>query len=697
MSRSSFAACVLALSVSATAVAQDADIEGSFVVEATRTGKPLTAQPMTITVITRDDIDRQLALGGDIAQLIGNLVPSYSPSRQKMSGFGETLRGREPLILIDGVPQSNPLRNGSRDGYTIDPDMIERVEIIHGANAIQGTGATGGIINYVTKTGGVPETRYSVQLGANDDFDGDSLSSKLHLQHSGSADAFDYLFALGFTQTGMFFDADDRPIAVDNAQGDTMDGDGHDVFAKVGYSIDDAQRVQFTINRFEFGSDGDWINVPGDPTIGLPATSARGVVQGEPAENEVTTAAFDYSHDALGAGRLHVQAFLQDFAATYGGGTFAVFENPIGTPFFDQSRNRSEKRGMKLTYSLPRVLHEALDLTAGLDWHQDTTKQELVQSGRLWVPESTYDNLAPFVQAGWEAGPVNFSAGLRHERAKLDVPDFTTLAAYNSTFVEGGSPEFSETLYNLGVNWRANDAVTLFAGYAEGFNMPDVGRVLRGINVPNQRIDDFLTLQPIVADNLEFGGRVRTGPFEFKASWFRSYSANGARLVPDADGIFSVLREKTLVEGIEVAGLYDLSQATRFGFSYAQTDGEIDTDNDGAYDADLDGVNIAPDRVNLYWEQSWTPDFDTRAQLNHVQDRDFLNAGVLSASFDGYTTVDLIGHVRLGDDKLLQIGIENALDKQYITYYSQVYPFAGTDGYFAGRGRTLYVTWRAAF
>ena len=140
-----------------------------------------------------------------------------------------------------------------------------------------------------------------------------------------------------------------------------------------------------------------------------------------------------------------------------------------------------------------------------------------------------------------------------------------------------------------------------------------------------------------------------------------------------------------------------MGDAARLGLSYAHTDGEIDTDNDGAYDADLDGVNIAPDRANLYWEHRWTSTLDTRLQLNHIFDRDFHNAGVLSASFDGYQTFDLIGHVRLGDDALLQLGVENALDKQYITYYSQVYPFAGADGYFAGRGRTLYATYRAAF
>ncbi len=680
------------LFVPALSFAQDNDYDGSLIVEATRTGRPLTAQPMTITVISRDDIDRQLALGGDIAQLIGNLVPSYSPSRQKMSGFGETLRGREPLILIDGVPQSNPLRNGSRDGYTIDPDMIERVEIIHGANAIQGTGATGGIINYVTKTGGTPETRYSIQASINDDFDGDSLSSKLHLQHGGTAGNFAYLVAGSLHTTGMYFDADDRPIAVDNAQGDTMDGDGHDLFAKVGYAIDEAQRLQLTVNRFEFGSDGDWVSVPGDPATGLPATSTPGVVNGIPATNEVTTLAFDYAHESLGVGALHVQLFQQDFSAIYGGDAFAVFQDPaLGPDFFDQSRNDSEKQGMKLTYNLP------IGLTVGVDWLRDTSKQALVQSNRSWVPESTYDNVAVFAQGGLNLGAVDLSAGVRHERADLDVPDFTTLAAYNSTFVIGGTPSFDETLLNAGVNWRITDSWSVFGGYSEGFNMPDVGRVLRGINTPGERIDDFLTLQPVVADNLEFGAKFVGDGVELRASVFRSYSGSGARLVPDADGIFSVLREKTLIKGVELGALVDVTDAARLGVNYAHTDGEIDTDSDGAYDADLDGINVAPDRANLYWEHRWTARLDTRLQLNHIFDRDFRNAGVLTASFDGYQTLDLITHLRVGDDGLLQLGVENALDKQYITYYSQVYPFAGTSGYFAGRGRTLYATYRAGF
>ncbi|WP_042723354.1 type I restriction endonuclease, partial [Flavobacterium sp. B17] len=42
------------------------------------------------------------------------------------------LRGRQVLVLIDGIPQSTPLRNGARDIRSIDPSVIERIEVING-------------------------------------------------------------------------------------------------------------------------------------------------------------------------------------------------------------------------------------------------------------------------------------------------------------------------------------------------------------------------------------------------------------------------------------------------------------------------------------------------------------------------------------------------------------------------------------
>ena len=63
---------------------------------------------------------------------------------------------------------SGGAEEGGRDGHTIDPAMIERIEVIHGANALQGLGASGGIINIITKR--APRTDgerfHEVMLGA---------------------------------------------------------------------------------------------------------------------------------------------------------------------------------------------------------------------------------------------------------------------------------------------------------------------------------------------------------------------------------------------------------------------------------------------------------------------------------------------------------------------------------------------------
>ncbi|WP_220347867.1 TonB-dependent receptor plug domain-containing protein [Alkalilimnicola ehrlichii] len=122
-----------------------------LVVSTTRSRVSEGQTPQKVTIISREQIEQQLAITSDRGQILSNLIPGYSTSRQKMTNSGETFRGRSPLFLVDGVPQSTPLRDSSRDSYTIDLDMVERIEVIHGASAEHGLGATGGIINFVTR------------------------------------------------------------------------------------------------------------------------------------------------------------------------------------------------------------------------------------------------------------------------------------------------------------------------------------------------------------------------------------------------------------------------------------------------------------------------------------------------------------------------------------------------------------------
>lgn len=662
-------------------------------VSATRTSQPASSIAATVTVIDGEQIREQLAVSDSLSDVLGNLVPAFSPSRQKLTSAGETLRGREPLYLIDGVPQSNPLRNGSRASYTIDPLMIERVEIIHGASAIQGMGASGGIINIVTKsaTRGSEKEVVAGLTTSPEEF-GDGLSYRAGYLNRHVAGDWQVVAGAQLRSTGMYVDGQGDFIGTDVTQGDTQDSESYNLFGKVGYTIDQQQHLELMVNHFNLQGNGDFSPITGNRAEGIAAISVEQPSEGDPAENQVTTATLTYKNQSVLGADLNWQVFLQDFSALYGGGRYATFQDPeYGDDLFDQSRNDSNKFGSRLTMNWSALADSPVDFSAGLDYLRDTTFQELAQTSRKWVPETTFNNWAPFAQLRYQSNGLTVSGGFRYEYGQLQVDDFTTLYSYNSAFVKGGEPSFNELLPNLGVVYELTDTVRAFVSYSEGFSMPDVGRVLRGINQPDLSVDSFLDLQPVIADNREVGVEYRGQALRASLSYFTSESDLGARLQPNADGIFSVSRERTEIDGLELSMSYALSNATSFNLNYADTDGEYDSDGDNVVDAYLGGRNIAPRRMNLSWQQQWTDLVNTRVQLNHLFDRDIYTDEQAINNFEGYQTVDLQMNYDSPEYGLFTLGIENLLDEYYLSYYAQT---AGADRTnFAGRGRTVSVNW----
>ncbi|WP_223669064.1 TonB-dependent receptor [Kangiella shandongensis] len=676
-----------------TAVAEDSRDTEILVVSATRAPLQQSAVPATVTIIDGTDIRQQLSVSNSLSDILGNLLPSFSPSRQKLTSSGETLRGRTPLYLIDGVPQSNPLRNGSRSANTIDPMMIERVEVIHGASAIQGLGASGGIINIITKTAqSGTEHELTAGIGAPTSETSEGMSYDAGYLVSHGEGQWQFVAGVHLRETGMYVDGNGELIGVDTTQGDTMDSSSQDIFGKVIYQFNNEQQLQLMLNHFELASNGDYSTLVGDRAAGIPATSVRGDVEGDPAENEVTTVSLNYSDaDWMGAD-LKWQLFSQSFSALYGGGRFATFQDPeYGDDLYDQSRNDSNKLGSRLTLNWQQVADTAIDMTGGFDFLRDRTFQELAQTGRKWVPETDFENWAPFLQARLNQGAWSFSAGLRYEYGKLKVDDFTTLASYNNSFVKGGEPSFNELLTNFGVVYEINDEWRAFVSVSEAFSMPDVGRVLRGINQPDLSVDSFLNLQPVLSDNNEIGVEYLGEQFSFAASYFESDSDLGARLSPNADGIYEVNREKTEIHGFELSAEYGLADAASLGLLYADNDGEFDSDDDGVVDAKLGGRNIAPRRLNLFWQHDWTVNVNSRLQWNTFFDRDIYQGADAINNFDGYSTVDYTLSMLTQSAGEFTLGLENLLDEEYFTYYAQT---AGNDARnFRGRGRTVRLNW----
>ena len=691
-------AVLLLAAAPALAQTATADTGEEIVVTAGRTPQPLSAIPALVTIIDEAGIEDQLLMANDTSALLANLVPGFAPSRQKLSGFGESFRGRSPLYLIDGVPQSNPLRDGSRDGYTIDLSVIERIEVINGANAIQGLGATGGIVNYVTKKAD-PSGRLSIgaraAVTAADGFQDDGFEYRASLNASQAFGDFDLIGAAGYAKRGLFYDGEGRPIAVDTTQGDLADSQQWNLFLKAGWKPGADQRVQLTVNRFRLEGDGDFQTLAGDRAEGIPATAIPGAPPGEPATNAVWTGSLDYSHKDFLAGTLAAQLYYQDFAASFGGGTFGVFQDPAIAPvgtLFDQSENRSEKIGGRLTLAWQDVGSEGLDLIGGVDLLRDRTSQALIRTGRAWVPETEYRNAAPFAQLDYRASDwLRLAGGIRAEFAELKVDDYESIAgnspALVPTPVEGGSPGFEDALLNGSVIVTPADGVSLYASYSEGYTIPDVGRVLRGVSTPGTDVDNLLALSPVIADNYEGGVTLTRGTLTAQLAYYVSSSDEGVRLVADADGILRVSREKTRIEGFEASVEALVAGGLKLGGNLSLLEGRTDTDGNDRLDADLDAVNIGPDRLNLYAEYR-TGLASVRLQSATLFDKDFDNAaGALATAFDGYTLVDLTAGYDTGFGQL-SLGIQNLTDEQYITYFGQ----AGStrdDRFFAGRGRTF--------
>ncbi|WP_338760271.1 TonB-dependent receptor [Massilia sp. METH4] len=691
-------AAVLPAVAAPAAFAQSAPEPETVVVSATRSNLTADDAPQTVLVIGKEDIARQLAISGNSSDVLASLLPSFAPSRGKMTGSAETLRGRTPLILVDGVPQSNPLRPTGREAHTIDYALVERIEVIQGANAVNGLGATGGTINIITRRPGRNSLSQSLEVQTTlptADVGSDTASYKAAYRLEGRGDAFDYLFAVSYEDQGLHLDGDGRPLGTDNTQGDLMDSRAYDVLAKVGYDIDADQRLQLSVNRYRLKSKAGYLAVAGDRARGIPTVSVEGDPPGTPPWNDVWTTALTYRHASLAGMDLSAMVFNQEFEGLFGADNSATFQDPLIAPvgtLYDQSRIAASKYGSKVGLTKSDLLDGRLKLTGGFDTLYDKGRQDLYGTGRTYVPESAFRNLSLFLQGEAQVtGALTLHAGVRREKSDVRIDSYTTLASFRRVAVEGGKLDFNETLRNAGLVFKPLRQVSLFSSYSEGFGMPDIGRVLRSINTPGVSVSRMRDLQPILTRSAEAGIRVREGAWDLDASWFRSRSDLGAR-VATVNGAFVMAREKTRIDGFDGAVSYRFDRAHKARLAYARTNGRYDSNADGTLDAKLDGLNVAPDRVIASWTADWNDRLSSFVQAQHAFSDTFDDPAM---NFGGYTLVDASAAWKLPKGEL-RLSVANVFDRMYITYFSQS-ALVEPKRYFAGRGRTVSLGYAVRF
>jgi len=113
--------------------------------------------PEVVGVVKSSDTDRTNAVTLPDALSYGAGVHIQKTNLGGGSPFIRGMTGKDVLILIDGVRFNNSTFRYGPNQYlnTIDPEMIDHVEIVHGPGSVMyGSDALGGVINIITRKPG---------------------------------------------------------------------------------------------------------------------------------------------------------------------------------------------------------------------------------------------------------------------------------------------------------------------------------------------------------------------------------------------------------------------------------------------------------------------------------------------------------------------------------------------------------------
>ncbi|MBE9222567.1 TonB-dependent receptor [Cyanobacterium stanieri LEGE 03274] len=650
-----------------------------LVVTANRAQEDINEVPRSVTVINREQIEEQTRISRDLGEILPKLVPGIAPSTQTSSIFGQPLRGRNVGVLIDGVPQSTN-RNAQRDLRNIDPSSIERIEVLRGPSAIYGDGATGGLINIITRGAGDTPFQATTNVSLNSILTdvGDSFGYNLEQSFGGTSRGWNYFFNASYGATGGFFDSEGDRIPPDpQGQGGLADLQTLNLLGKVGYDINENQNIEFSINYFDDQQNSDFTL---DPTpSGEKAEARRGLQLPNQPNTENLVLNLRYQNSALGNSSLSSQIYYRDYSTRFF--PFDLRTSPAFGNAVLQSEVRSQKFGTRVDIDTPLLPEDKLNLTWGLDYFNEDSSQpadifdndifansdglifQKIGEGFL-SPPTSQNNLGLFAQTRWKPlESLTINGGIRQEFVGVNVGDFTTLGGNQ---VQGGKLDYSATLFNIGGIYSLNDNVGIYANFAQGFSVADVARALR-TSPDGSRVTD-LKPEAQKVDTYEIGVRGNWDNVQASLAYFYSFSDLGTTF----DSNFGIVRDPQRIYGIEGDINYDIDDNWAVGGTFTWTDGSRDPNNDGNFDADLPNTIIAPVKLTAYVENQTTPNWRNRLQLLYSGGRDPQGTGFDLGPVDSYLTADFISSVKLGDGEL-NIGIENLFNSFYYPNISQIY------------------------
>ena len=675
------------------------------VITANRIKEKKTDAVANVTIIDQKKLQQFIKIAPDMSHLIGMIEPAMSLSTNTTNNRYQNLRGRSILVLIDGIPQSTPLRATDRDIRSIDPAAVERIEIVKGATSIYGNGAIGGIMNIVTKKS--PKNvifggQTTIGASARDSFkENRGFGYRFNQQFYGNYKGFSYLVDAAMNQTGSAIDGTGEYISPRYGLGDVRTYNG---LVKLGYQFDDDNKVEAMYNFYQslqntplVASGGKYLE---RPRIGVYDTKDPAAQDEGMRYNHNAYIKFN-SNNIFKRTDLELSAFPQH--------QYAIFDyrkhnarSPRWESSSGQATVKGEKYGIRTQLTSKVLFSENVftQLLYGADVLIDKTSQPLVD-GRYWMPELTSYNSAPFLQTKTTFFQYYvLKAGLRYDYIDVSVPNYEVLRLRNTdprVYVKGGDLTYNNLSPNVGIAYNQFKYFQPFISYSQGFSIFDLGRTLRAAKAD---VLSKINTEPVKTENYEAGAYAELSKYvHLSGSYFYTYSKLGSDL-KSVSGFWVVDRTPQKVYGFEVnADIFPAKWLT-LGGSFISFEGKKKSTEDGDWDGYMSGTSIPAPKATAYIRV--TPTEYSYLQVNylHTGSRDRFspdNRGVYTEGEGIVYPIDLFSlsaGYTFNKSFSLALGIENLTDKVYYTPASML--VARDAEYARGNGRyfNLSLTYR---
>ena len=655
---------VLAVLMAQAAVAAELPVTRGeeVVVTATRFPERIVDAPVNVTVITAQDIRSSPArtvpdllaeqAGITLHDLYGNNAASAFVD---LRGFGAT-GGQNTLILVDGRRVADIDLSGVQ-WSAVPLAAIERIEIVRGSGSVlYGDGATGGVINIITKSPFALPNGVTVGGRA-----GSYATTEVHAgaNYSGGRTGIN-AGASNFESEGYRANNHNRQAT---AQVDMR-------WLTAAGSVD-----------LKLGADRQGIRLPGartvQPSAGLNelATDRRGTSTPlDYAQRDGNRASVDWHHAGalgqftLGFGwRDKTQRSYFDFG---GFPDFRVIDLDV----------RAFTPRMQIAHGF---LGSVSTLVAGLDWYRWEYRlrrsNSPANSGRpINSVAAVQENEAFYLHNTARYGErLTVTAGARVERFALDASDGFDPAAPGGAFGSGalaGSQRESEHAYEAGVRYQLDRASALIGKLGRSYRFATVDEIYETSPLFQNQ---FQFLKPQTARDYEIGYEARARGGWLRATLFQIDIDDEIHLDPFTTGVGNTNLPPSRRRGAELEARWPLHRALAATLAYSYTEAKF---RDGVLPGGaFTSQNIAiagkdvplVPRHKVRFGASWVIDGGTRlnAALNYVS-RQFMDndeGNTLGVTIPSYTVVDLkLAHER--GPLRIAAAVNNVTNQKYYNY-----------------------------